>query len=152
MKLYLIQHGEALPEEINPERPLSEKGISDVNRTAEFLKRAGTKINTILHSGKIRAQQSAQILADILNPGCSVVERKGLAPNDPIDEIYREILERNDDLMIVGHLPHLAKLTAKLLQSLEDKNVIEFKQGCVLLLERMENSWKVKYFINPELV
>jgi phosphohistidine phosphatase len=152
MELYLIQHGEAVSEEINPERPLSEKGISDVKKVAAFLKQAGININTIFHSSKRRAHQTAQLLADTLNPKSNVLQKEGLTPNDPIDNIYREILKRDEDLMIVGHLPFLAKLAGRLLLDSEDKNIIEFKQGSALLLSGRENSWKVKWFITPDLV
>ena len=36
IKLYLVQHGEALPKEDDPARPLSEKGQADVRRLAAF--------------------------------------------------------------------------------------------------------------------
>ena len=152
MELYLVQHGEAVSEEINPERSLSEKGISDVKKAAAFLKQAGININTIFHSSKRRACQTAQILAETLNPKCNVLQREGLTPNDPIDGIFREILKRDEDLMIVGHLPFLARLAGKLLLDSEDKNIIEFKQGSMLLVSGSANSWKVKWFITPDLV
>jgi len=151
MQLYLVQHGEAVSEEVNPERPLSEKGISDVKKVATFLKQAGININTIFHSSKRRACQTAQMLTKDLNPKCNILQREGLAPNDSIDGILREILERDEDLMIVGHLPFLAKLAGKLLLDSEDKNIIEFKQGSVLLLSGSANNWKVKWFITPDL-
>jgi phosphohistidine phosphatase len=152
MELYLVQHGEAISEEVNPERPLSEKGILDIKKVAAFLKQAGININTIFHSSKRRAHQTAQILAQDLNPKCNVSQKEGLSPNDPVENIYREILKRDEDLMIVGHLPFLARLAGKLLLDSEDKNIIEFKQGSVLLVSGNANSWKVKWFITPDLV
>ena len=35
MRLYLVQHGEAKPEEEDPERPLTDRGASDVRRCLE---------------------------------------------------------------------------------------------------------------------
>ncbi len=40
MRLYLMQHGNPVMEEVDPERPLSDQGKSDVRKVAEFLKRA----------------------------------------------------------------------------------------------------------------
>ena len=37
MKLYLVQHGEALPKEINSDRPLSDQGRQDLEQFARFL-------------------------------------------------------------------------------------------------------------------
>jgi phosphohistidine phosphatase len=151
MRLYLIHRGEAWPKEANSQRPLTKKGIEDIKKIAYFLKQAKININTIFHSGKKRAQETASILAETLNPNCVPVEKKGLAPTDPIDNIYKEILSKNEDLMIVGHLPHLSKLASKLLLHSEDKHIIEFRQGGVVLLEKIEEEWKPKWFIIPDL-
>ncbi len=151
MELYLVQHGDATPKEVNPERPLTEKGALQVTRVGAFLKRTGICVDTILHSGKKRAHQTARIIANSLNPKCSVIQRDDLSPNDPIDEIYKELSEMDGDLMIVGHLPFLAKLASRLLLDSEDKDVIGFRQGGVLLLTKNEGTWKVKWFLTPEL-
>ncbi len=37
MKVYLVQHGEAESKEVNPQRPLTEQGMRDVQRIAEAL-------------------------------------------------------------------------------------------------------------------
>ena len=64
MKLYLVQHGEAEPKEANPERPLTEKGLSDVKKAASLLANSVLKVDMILHSGKKRAEQTARTIAD----------------------------------------------------------------------------------------
>ncbi|HUU50527.1 MAG TPA: phosphohistidine phosphatase SixA [Nitrospinota bacterium] len=153
MKLYLVQHGEATTEEINKEKPLTKKGISDVNKIATFLRDAGISVNSIFHSTKLRAKESAKILADILNPECQVIEKNSLSPNDSVENIYAEILERTDDLMIVGHLPFLSKLVSKLILYSEDKSIIRFRQGGIARLERNDTgSWEIDWFITPDLL
>jgi phosphohistidine phosphatase len=62
MKLYLAQHGDSLPEQVNPERPLSERGREDVRRLAEFLGGTGIQVRRVYHSGKLRARQTAELL------------------------------------------------------------------------------------------
>ncbi len=151
MQLYLMQHGEATSKDINPQRPLTENGIRDIKKIGAFLKQAHININIILHSGKKRAQETASILANILSPDRPPIQKEGLAPNDPIDNIYRELLERDKDMMIVGHLPHLAKLASKLLLDTEDKHIIAFKPGSVLLLEKTPDYCEAAWFIVPEL-
>lgn len=153
MKLYLVQHGEATSEEINKEKPLTEKGISDVKKIAAFLRDSGISLNTVFHSTKLRAKQSAKILVDILNPGCKVVEKDSLSPNDPVENIYGEILKRTDALMMVGHLPFLSKLASRLILYSEEKSMIRFKQGGIAQLERDEKgSWEIGWFITPDLL
>ena len=79
MKLYLVQHGEAVSKAENPERPLSEQGQSDISRIATFL--AGDiRISRVIHSGKERAFQTAQILASALSPGMDVEAVDGDQP------------------------------------------------------------------------
>ena len=40
IKLYLVQHGEAVPDAENPERPLTPRGREDIRRLAAFLAEA----------------------------------------------------------------------------------------------------------------
>ena len=153
MKLYLIQHGEATTEEVDPSRPLTAKGRSDVQKIASFLKGAGVRPGDILHSGKTRARQTAEIIAASLGPDFKIKEREGLAPNDPVKAFTNEISGMANDLMIVGHLPFLGKLAAMLLAGSESKNVVAFRQGGVVCLQRNEDqSWQVAWMVTPELL
>jgi hypothetical protein len=36
MRVYLVQHGEAVAKDVDAERPLTEKGAEDVKKVAEF--------------------------------------------------------------------------------------------------------------------
>jgi phosphohistidine phosphatase len=153
MRLYLIQHGEAMTEEVDPSRPLTPKGRSDVGRIAYFLKAAGGSPGVILHSGKTRARQTAEIIASLLGPGCQVTEREGLAPNNPVRALTNEISGMANDMMIVGHLPFLGKLAATLLAGSESKNPVAFRQGGVVCLQRNEDqTWQVAWMVTPDLL
>jgi phosphohistidine phosphatase len=95
MRLYLVQHGEAKREEEDPSRPLTENGRIEVERVAEFLARAGVKVDRILHSGRLRAAQTAEILARHLRPSKGVERAEGLDPlADP--NIWAEKLREVD--------------------------------------------------------
>jgi phosphohistidine phosphatase len=153
MKLYLIQHGEATTEEVDSSRPLTAKGRTDVEKIASFLKGAGVDPRIILHSGKTRARQTAEIIAAQLGPSCQVKERDGLAPNDPVKALTNEILGMANDLMVVGHLPFLGKLAAMLLAGSESENLVTFRQGGVVCLQRNEDqTWQVAWMVTPELL
>ena len=153
MKVYLVQHGEATTETTDPSRPLTAKGRSDVHRIASFLKSRGVHPGVILQSGKTRARQTAEIIATELGPAFPVKEREGLAPNDPVTALAKEISGTADDLMIVGHLPFLGKLASALLSGSESKNVVAFRQGGVVCLQRNEDqSWQVAWMVTPELL
>ncbi|MEA3276673.1 MAG: histidine phosphatase family protein, partial [Pseudomonadota bacterium] len=68
MRIYLTQHGLAVPKDVDPDRPLNERGREDMRRLADFLDKAGVHVEQVLHSGKTRAEQTAAILAEALLP------------------------------------------------------------------------------------
>ncbi|MDH7498996.1 MAG: phosphohistidine phosphatase SixA [candidate division NC10 bacterium] len=152
MKLYLVQHGEAAPEEVDPSRPLTARGMGDVERTARFAQGASIKVPEIWHSGKLRARQTAELLAAALRPREEIKEVSGLAPNDPMEPVVSQLETREEDLMIVGHLPFLAKLASTLLLgSLAD--LIAFRQGGIVCLERGEGRrWRLAWMITPDVI
>jgi phosphohistidine phosphatase len=122
MNLYLVQHGEARLKDEDPDRSLSEKGMTDILKMTAFIKiHAGFKIDIIYHSGKLRAQQTADAFADQLKPsnGCNQID--GLAPMDNPSNWAAKLMGIHEDLMLVGHLPHLQKLTALLLTGDDSK-------------------------------
>jgi phosphohistidine phosphatase len=152
MKLYLIQHGDAVPKDIDPDRPLSDKGRQDVGNAALFLKTSQYPVKKILHSGKTRALQTAQIFSDILTPDHTVERIDGIAPNDPVENFAQRLPYFSDLTMVVGHLPFMGKLTSLLLTGNEDTEIVTFQPGSVVCLERNSNThWSLNWMIRPEL-
>ena len=82
MKLYLAQHGEACPKDIDPERPLTDQGREDIERLAEFLARAGIQVERVIDSGKLRAAQTADLLAAAVAPLVELETSDRINPND----------------------------------------------------------------------
>ena len=124
MNLYLVQHGDALPKEVDRGRPLSEAGSLDVRRMARFLGDAGLRVARIMHSGKKRAEQTAQLLATSLAPGVLPQKIAGIDPLDPTEPLARDIGNWNEDAMVVGHLPYMSKLVSRLIVEDEGKTVV----------------------------
>ncbi len=153
MQLYLVQHGEAASKEEHPDRPLTDKGISDVRMVLDALPSRLLPIDRILHSGKTRARQTAELIADRLAPPTGVGEADGLAP-DADASIWRERLKGDDrTLMLVGHLPHLARLASLLLTGDPDASVLTFRPGGIVCLERGgQGDWSVCWMVIPELL
>ena len=57
----------------------------------------------------------------------------------------------NEDIMLVGHLPHLSRLSSLILTGDKDRNVIDFKMGGVVCLKKSEDGkWSVEWMITPE--
>ncbi len=118
-----------------------------------FLQRAGLKVDLIWHSGKLRALETAKIMAEALSLTDAPVARQGLGPLDPIEPIVKQLREREEDLMIVGHLPFLGTLTSALLTGSSSPDLVSFQAGGVACLERLEGgSWCLGWMIGPELV
>lgn len=81
MRLYLIQHGEAKSEEEDPDRPLTDRGVTDVRRVVGVAAGAGSVVvERIFHSGKTRARHTAAAWGEAL--GVPIDEADGLAPRD----------------------------------------------------------------------
>ena len=153
MELYLVQHGEATSKEVNPERPLTEKGKEDVTKVAKFLKRCGLEIDIIWHSTKTRAIETAEIISSILSPKRGTEQKEGLAPNDPVREVFTAIKSEEKNLMIVGHLPFLQKLASLILIGSETGQMIGFRQGGVVCLRQNEGgSWQIGFLVIPDLL
>jgi|LSQX01.1.fsa_nt_gb phosphohistidine phosphatase len=151
MNLYLVRHGEALTPEIDPKRPLSKIGITNIKKVSTYLKEDEIKVDTIFYSTKKRAKETALILAKKLNP-TTLVEKQGLKPNDPIDIILGEIFGATNNLMIVGHLPFLRILTEKLIGNSLCNNLPVIKPGSVLFFSQNRDEWTLTKFVSPDSI
>ncbi len=153
MVLYLVQHGEARKEEEDPARGLTKKGMDDVWKTATFAQKTISPAVRMFHSGKTRALQTARIIADFVKPKADPAEAESLAPmDDPV--IWADRLKAmNDDVMLVGHLPHLAKLAGLLLSGSAEQTVVAFKMGGIVCLKRSDDGrWSLEWAVVPEII
>ena len=66
MEIYLMQHGQALPKEQDPEEGLSAEGEERIRASARGLKKMGAAFDVILCSPKKRSRQTATIVAEEL--------------------------------------------------------------------------------------
>ena len=152
MRVYLVQHAQAKPAEVVPDRPLTAQGISDAQTVGEFLARAGIEIAAIWHSGKARAAQTADVLARHLS-GAEVQAVEHLSPGDPPKPILKRLLDQAGDVMVVGHLPHLEKLASLIIAGDADVEAVAFSKACVLCLSlNSDGRGCVHWMITPELL
>ncbi len=151
MRVYLVQHGIPEPEEVNPQRPLSKEGREEVKSVAEFLRRAGINVSVVMHSGKLRAKETAMIFADRLQVE-EVHETDGLKPLDEPSIWAERLKDIQRDTMLVGHLPHLEKLASLLIVGAPDRRIVAFRQGGVVCIEKDGDGWAVRWAVIPEIV
>jgi phosphohistidine phosphatase len=151
--LYLLQHAEAKKEGEDPTRGLTDKGFRDITLIALYAHDQGVAVSRIYHSGIKRAQQTAQALADQVHPKEGMSEADWLAPmDDPM--IWAERLSHmHEDIMLVSHLPYLAKLASFLLCGNVLKSILDFKKAGITCLRRFEDGhWAVEWMVTPEMV
>ena len=153
MFVYLVQHAESKSEQEDPARSLTDKGMHDVRKVASFASQCNLKIHMIFHSSKLRAKQTAEVLSEHLDPAKSVSEVDGLAPLDDPAIWAQRIKDIPEDVILVGHLPHLDKLASLLLCGDKDKNVISFKMAGIVCLERIDaESYALQWMVTPEII
>ncbi len=151
MRLYLIQHGDALPKNLDPERPLSAKGRQDVARLGEELARSTLTVERILHSGKLRAKETAETICAALGDRQSFESLAGLGPNDSVEAFMHIVENWSEDVVVVGHLPFMSKLVGALVAGNEEACVVEFEPGSMVCVEHdNDGPWHVVWMIRPD--
>ncbi|MGH8701891.1 MAG: phosphohistidine phosphatase SixA [Burkholderiales bacterium] len=153
MRVYLVQHGEAHAEEVSPERELTPRGRSDVERIAALLANGGVRVAKVCHSGKTRARQTAELLAARLAPGVTSEALAGINPNDPVESLADRLRGWSEDALVAGHQPFMGKLVALLIAGRSEPPVVAYQQGSVVCLERnAEGRWVLVWMVRPEFV
>ncbi len=152
MRLYLMQHGEAKSEEEDPRRGLTPTGEADTRRSAAFLAALKPALTEIRHSGKLRAAQTAAILAAALKSDKLLREYTGLAPNDPVQPLAVELAAAVNSLAVVGHLPFLSRLTSLLLCGHENGRPVAFYNSGIVCLYYDGEVWQVELTVPPLLL
>lgn len=149
-----MQHGLAAAPEVDPERPLTDAGRSAVVSVAAHAAARGVRVDRIVHSGKLRAEQTAEILADAL--GCPVVEEvDGLNPNGDVRRAAHNLVDRmaEGSLAVVGHLPFLDRFASLLVAQEPEAQVVAFRNGGLVKLvpSSLGGEFAVVWVLTPEL-
>ena len=155
MDVYLMQHGQATTDAENPGRPLTDAGQAGVQRVAARARAAGVRVGHCVHSGKLRAEQTARLLVSEIGAEASVEARPGLAPNDPVAPTAQWLrgVSEHQALALVGHLPFLDRLASLLVADNEDAQVVQFRMGGLVKLEPKDgrDGFAVAWAIPPDL-
>ena len=157
MELYLMRHGEATSEEEDPRRPLTDAGRAAVERIVRLAATGGLRLDLVQHSGILRAQQTAEVLARALAPGARAEPREGLRPLDPVEPVARWLLDeaaRAQRVALVGHLPFLDRLVSRLVADDEAAEVVALEAGALVKLipKRQRAGFVVEWLLDPDVV
>jgi phosphohistidine phosphatase SixA len=173
MRVYLARHGEAVEAMENPRRPLSATGRAEVERMASFLARGGVRPRRVIHSRKLRAGETAAILARVLAPGLTLEESEGLGPEDSPERLVASAKNWaaaanvangpanavGNDVLVVGHMPFMAGAVAALVGAKgkdDGAGFADFATGGVACLESEASAkgvrWRLLWLMSPGLL
>jgi phosphohistidine phosphatase len=152
MALYLIQHGKSLSKDQDPDQGLSAEGIAETERIANQAKDDGVTVSQIKHSVKTRARQTAEIFAGALNPKQGMREVSGIKPLDDVAE-YAANIDPVENIMLVGHLPFMERLTSFLIMGSIDKPVFKFQNSGIVCLDKdpEAQAWIIRWALMPKI-
>jgi phosphohistidine phosphatase len=122
MDLYLLRHGQAVEPtvkgfEIDSDRPLTRDGKTRMRYVAMGMKRLKLSFNIIVSSPYVRARQTAEIVARVLEVEDRLMLSNHLAPTGKAVDLIAELHRRYsflDQVLLVGHEPYLSGLVVKL--------------------------------------
>lgn len=155
MALYLVQHGKSLPREEDRNKGLSDQGVEQTIRIAEVARGYKVKVNKIVHSGKKRAEQTAEIMHQALASGSKMEVMPGLNPLDDVQSFAKQLIPAQD-LLVVGHLPFMERLVSFLTTGIVDNRVYSFQNSGIVCLdaesgEGKKLDWFIRWTLNPDI-
>jgi phosphohistidine phosphatase len=151
MKLYLARHGDYTLNSTGVD-VLSERGTNDITYVAKWIKPMNLAVSHIFHSGKNRAQQTAELLAEGFICEEGPVSHAGLNPNDEVATIVSEVLIEENNMLLVGHLPFMDRLVSLLLTGQDSKNIINFQTGTLVCLSQIDQfRWVIDWVLTPSM-
>ena len=150
MELYIVRHGEAGPGRTDAARELTAAGIQEVERVALCARERIANLVQIRHSGRVRARQTAQVLADALAPSNGLVSSQGLHPDDAVEPIAQSLYGERESLMLVGHLPFVGCLTGLLLCGDERRAPVQFPTATMACLRGEDDRWELAWVLRPD--
>ena len=137
-QIYLIRHGlaeargDAWPDDAK--RPLSERGLTRMRKSARGLARLEVSFDVVLTSPLVRAKQTAEIVAASLDSRPHIVTIESLAPGGSYQALLADLEKhaRRERIALVGHEPGIGELAARLAGS---RHPFEFKKGAVARID-----------------
>lgn len=147
MQVVIVRHGEALPSQVDPDRPLSDRGRAQARAVGIWLKQLGLAPSAGYHSGKARARQTAAIVSTELG-WPAPVRLPGLLPGDPVGPVADDLRAVEAPVLLVSHLPFVHELTTALVGN--GREVPGFGEGGTAVLERdLAGRWRQVHRFQP---
>lgn len=155
VELYFLRHAHAgNPDDWtgdDADRPLSSKGRRQAERLGRLLARNGFRADAILTSPKVRARQTAELVAAAV--GTRVETDHRLAGSLDEDVVTRMVRETGGErVMLVGHDPDFSDLAG----SLAGLEYLPLKKGTLVRLDAtlplQPGAAVLRWLVPPELI
>lgn len=120
MQIYFLRHGIAnfdVWTQPDFERPLNQKGIERMKLTARCIQDLDLGLDVLLSSPLVRARQTAEIVAEVLDPKPLFHMDERLSPGFDLQDL-EAIMQNYGDaqaLMVVGHEPDFSEVIGDLI-------------------------------------
>lgn len=149
MKVFLVQHAEAKTEEEDPGRHLTEKGVQDARNLGKVLAERKIIPSAFWHSGKTRSLETAKTMASFFDKDIPFEEMHGMAPNDHPGPVADQL---KDGVMVVGHMPFLSKMVARMISGHEKAQVATFDYARCACLAGDGKRWIIEWMLDPAFI
>ena len=138
-RIYLMQHGEAMSEEQDPQRPLSDRGLIQVETSASAIVRLGLRFSAMVVSSKIRSRQTAELVARATGYTGTLTETDAVKPTADPEAGIAALAQLSDreSIFVAGHMPSLAGIASSLLTE-GGKVSLAFSNGGLCAIEVAE--------------
>lgn len=158
MEIYFLRHASAGEPKLNrakdEQRPLDKLGIEQCHIVGRALAALGTKLDAVIASPLLRAQQTAAIVAEELGHKDEIVEEAALRPEAGYEH-FEELLAHHKDkdaIMVVGHNPSQTEFLNRLVTGISSE-AIELKKGAVARVDHEDGKPAVlKWLMPPKVV
>ena len=161
MRLFLLLHAEAYPENTNTKRELSSKGIASIKRLVDNLNcKDLAEIAEIRHSPWVGARQTAESFRSAAGLNAKLKEVPLLEPFDDFRILADFVNKLKSDVLLVGNQPNLSMLASFLLTRDVQSDLFVAKKTGLLCLEKSDSqpkdrldtgAWKLSWLIQPRL-
>lgn len=137
--IYIVRHGiaeDVAPTRLDADRRLTAAGIDKTRQAARGMKKIGVRPDAILTSPLRRADETARIVAGVLDD-VPVRQTMALAPGGDFGELIRECSKtpKPDRVMVVGHQPDLGTLASWLTTGDPQAAFLPFRKAGIAMVE-----------------
>ena len=161
MQLFIVRHGLAIDREDpkcppDPDRYLTEEGVKKTREVARGVAALGIAADLFLSSPYVRALQTAEIFAEVLQYPKQRIRRSDLLlPGAEGSSFFRELArdKKSSAVFCFGHAPHLDDLLATAVGSKHHLTALKKAGAALVELRRVSPpSGQIVWVATPKLL